>query len=125
MRKVLDAEGSGRTDTSMWAGCISHRDYLGDKAQEVGRDQMQGLSQKGGATGLRVVSGGEEKCECLSSRSVGPTVSLRSERGDEGKCSTAHDILPVYRHGELRVPACPSLSLGQLPCGPHFYGPAP
>lgn len=56
-RKVTLEEGTrcrsgGRTDPD-----------LGNEAHKVGRDQMQGLSQKGGDTGFRVVSGGEEPCE--------------------------------------------------------------
>lgn len=40
---------------------ISHRDYLGHEAQEVGPDAR--AVTEGWDTGLRVVSGGEAACE--------------------------------------------------------------
>lgn len=65
MRKVLDAE-AGEGPTLCGQG-LSRR-----QAHEVGRDQMQGLSPKGGDTGLRVVSGGEEPY--MSSRASSVTL---------------------------------------------------
>lgn len=67
---------------------ISHRDYLGHEAQEVGPDTR--AVTEGWDTGLRVVSGGEAACEMSefkNSRANSITLWGRVRSGDGGNVS--------------------------------------